>query len=232
MKQENRKYIIAIDGHSSCGKSTFARDIADKLRYVYIDSGAMYRAVTLYALDEGLLENRQETPGKLIPRLENLRIRFRYNADKQQYETWLNKRNVEAEIRRMDVSGEVSFVSSIPEVRTYMVQMQREIGVFKGVVMDGRDIGTVVFPDADLKIFLTARPEVRAQRRHKELLERGENISYEEVLDNLNARDTADQNRETSPLKKADDAILLDNSEMTPAEQMKWFDEKCRELGL
>lgn len=219
----NKKLIIAVDGYSSCGKSTFARKIAKELEYIFIDSGAMYRAVTLYALRKDLINNNKIDVKGIIDTLPYIQMDFRYNTDKKLYETYLNNENVEEDIRGIEVSGYVSPLSQIKEVRDKMVQLQREIGVFKGIVMDGRDIGTVVFPDADIKIFMTASPEIRAQRRFRELQEQGVEVNYDDILENVNTRDSADSGREISPLKKADDSFVLDNSNMTVDDQMDWF---------
>lgn len=220
-----KKIIIAIDGHASCGKSTFAKMIARELGYIYIDSGAMYRAVTLHSLRKGLTGINGTDRDGIIRELASISIRFSYNTDTGSYETYLNNENVEAEIRNIEVSGYVSEVSRIREVRTRMVELQREIGIFKGIVMDGRDIGTVVFPDAEIKIFLTASVEVRAMRRFLELKEKGVDANLEEIKSNIEERDRMDSSREISPLIRAEDALLLDNSNMTPERQMSWFRE-------
>jgi cytidylate kinase len=212
------KIIIAIDGHSSCGKSTLAKQMAQKLEYVYVDSGAMYRAVTLYAIQNNYIKNGAPDTEALIAALPLINLSFELNADKLP-EILLNGVNVEKEIRSMEVSGMVSPVSTISAVRRFLVIQQRAIATQKGVVMDGRDIGTVVFPNAELKIFLTASAEVRAQRRFDELIEKGTPASYADVLANLQERDFIDSNRDDSPLKQADDAILLDNSNLTRQEQ-------------
>lgn len=211
-----QKITIAIDGYSSTGKSTLARQLAAALGYVYIDSGAMYRAVTLYALEHDLLD-----PEKLVGRLPEIKLHFGLNPDTKKSEIHLNGKNVEKQIRSLEVSQKVSAISAIGEVRHKLVELQREMGKDKGVVMDGRDIGTVVFPDADLKIFMTASPEIRANRRYKELLERGDTVSFEAVLENVRQRDHLDSTREISPLKKADDAIEVDNSDMGLKEQFE-----------
>jgi cytidylate kinase len=204
-----KKLIIAIDGYSSCGKSTFAKAIASELNYIYIDSGAMYRAVTLYCLKKGYA-------GKGELKMDGIL------ADIAEYETFLNSENVEREIRGFEVSSHVSRVSQIPEVRSRMVELQRQIGIFRGIVMDGRDIGTVVFPDADLKIFMTALVDIRAKRRFDELIHKNIEVDFEEIRRNIIARDIADENRDISPLRRADDAIVLDNSRMTIIQQMEW----------
>ena len=211
-----KKIIIAIDGHSSCGKGTLAKNIAKELGYIFIDSGAMYRSVTLYLLRNNI---SLETVKKNPEILQNINISFQYNPSSQFYETYLNDENVEDEIRNMEVSNWVSQVSTIKEIRHFLVEQQRKIGEEKGVVMDGRDIGTIVFPDAELKIFMTAKPAIRATRRFEELKARGKDVDYNEVLLNIMERDRIDSSREESPLKKADDAITLDNTDMTKDQQ-------------
>ena len=219
-----KRLIIAIDGYSSCGKSTFAKSIAKMLNYIYIDSGAMYRAVTLYCLRNNLTGSWGINIEGIRSALKQISIDFVYNPDIQEYETFLNSENVEREIRSMGVTGNVSRVSQIHEVRARMVEMQREIGAFKGIVMDGRDIGTVVFPDADIKIFMTASIDIRAKRRFDELKQKGIAGEYEEIKRSIIARDIADENRDISPLRRADDALILDNSRMTVKEQMLWIE--------
>ena len=226
METQTSKIVIAIDGFSSCGKSTMAKELARKIGYVYIDTGAMYRAVTLYCLNNGLFDGDAIDEAKLRKAMNGLKITFKINQETGKPETYLNGENVEKEIRSMRVSDKVSLVSAIPFVREAMVKQQQELGKQKGVVMDGRDIGTTVFPDAELKIFVTASPEIRAQRRVDELLKKGADVSFEEVLDNVKKRDYIDQHRDVSPLRKADDAILLDNSNMTIAEQDAWLQEQ------
>ena len=227
-----KKIIIAIDGFSSCGKSTMAKDLAKSVGYAYVDTGAMYRSVTLYCLRNNWINDGVVDEEKLKEAIPSIKIDFRYNAEKQINETYLNDENVESEIRSLKVSNSVSIVSSIGFVRRAMVAQQQAYSVDRGVVMDGRDIGTVVFPDAELKIFLTASPEIRAQRRYDELKTKGENVSFDEVLENVKQRDYLDQNREESPLRKADDAIELDNSYMTIQEQKEWllqhFEERTK----
>lgn len=227
-----KKIIIAIDGFSSCGKSTMAKDLAKSVGYAYVDTGAMYRSVTLYCLRNNWINDGVVDEEKLKEAIPSIKIDFRYNAEKKINETYLNDENVESEIRSLKVSNSVSIVSSIGFVRRAMVAQQQAYSVDRGVVMDGRDIGTVVFPDAELKIFLTASPEIRAQRRYDELKAKGENVSFDEVLENVKQRDYLDQNREESPLRKADDAIELDNSYMTIQEQKEWllqrFEERTR----
>jgi cytidylate kinase len=217
-----KKLVIAIDGYSSCGKSTFARAVAKELKYIYIDSGAMYRAVTLYCMRRNFIDGYGINSGGILSELDDITIDFIFNSGIDKYETFLNSENVEKEIRSMEVTSYVSRISQIPEVRTHMVELQRRIGADKGIVMDGRDIGTVVFPDADLKIFMTAAVDIRAKRRYDELKGKGIIIDFEEIKRTLIARDIADENRDISPLRRADDAIILDNSRMTVEEQMIW----------
>ncbi|MGC9355335.1 MAG: (d)CMP kinase [Mariniphaga sp.] len=224
-----KKIVIAIDGHSSCGKSTLAKSLARELGYVYIDSGAMYRVVTLHALRNGWIKNGEPDRQKVIEGLKDIKITFYWDEKTEQNTTFLNGENVEEEIRQLEVSQNVSPISTIAEVRHEMVKQQRENGKNKGIVMDGRDIGTVVFPDAELKIFMTASPEIRAQRRFQELKEKGLEVNFEEILKNVEDRDTMDSGRDVSPLKKADDAIVLDNSYLTREEQLKWSLEKAKE---
>ena len=224
---KNHKIIIALDGHSSCGKSTYAKRIATEIGYAYIDTGAMYRSVTLAAMERGLFEKTEAPSIELIEDLlKSVELDLRFNPEKQRTEIFLNGRMVEDLIRRMEVADHVSYIATISPVRRKMVEYQRKLGENKGVVMDGRDIGTVVFPKAELKIFLTALPEVRAQRRYKELIEKGMSVELEEVGLNLEKRDHIDSSREDSPLAQADDAIVLDNSDMTVEEQMVWFRER------
>lgn len=218
-----KRLIIAIDGHSSCGKSTFAKAIARELDYLYIDSGAMYRAVTLFCIRNAYITGSSLKEKEITASMPLIRISFRYNADTGKHETYLNGENVENQIRQTKVSSLVSIISKIKSVRDRLVEMQREAGMNKNIVMDGRDIGTVVFPDADIKIFMTASEEIRAERRFKELREKGMDVSFEDVLNNISERDSIDSGREISPLKKAEDAYLLDNSEMAVSEQMDWF---------
>lgn len=225
-----RKLIIAIDGYSSCGKSTFAKAIARELNYIYIDSGAMYRAVTLYCLRKGYAGREELKTEGILNDIKIIDISFVYNPDLAEYETFLHSENVESEIRGIEVSSHVSRISQIPEVRDRMVELQRQIGVFRGIVMDGRDIGTVVFPDADLKIFMTASVEIRARRRFDELKGKNVHVDFEEIRKNIIARDIADENRDISPLRKAPDAIELDNSRMTVSQQMDWVMKIIRDL--
>jgi cytidylate kinase len=221
----DKKLIIAIDGYSSCGKSTFAKAIAAEMKYIYIDSGAMYRAVTLYCMRKGLIGETGINVDGIISDLKDINVNIIYNRDTGEYETHLNSENVEKEIRGIEVSALVSRISQIQEVRARMVELQRHIGILKGIVMDGRDIGTVVFPDADVKIFMTASVDIRAKRRFDELKSKGEEVSFEEVKRNIISRDIADENRDISPLRRADDAIILDNSRMSVAQQMVWVKE-------
>jgi CMP/dCMP kinase len=224
-----KRIVIAIDGHSSCGKSTLAKSLARSLGYIYIDSGAMYRAVTLFALRNGWIVNGQPNREKIVTGLKDLKISFKWNEVTEENVTFLNGENIEEEIRRLEVSQNVSPISTIAEVRHEMVKQQRENGRNKGIVMDGRDIGTVVFPDAELKIFMTASPEVRSRRRYDELVGKGVIVDMEEILQNVSERDKIDSGREISPLKKADDAYLLDNSNMTREEQLRWSLMKAKE---
>lgn len=224
-----KKIVIAIDGHSSCGKSTLAKALARELGYIYIDSGAMYRAVTLYALRNGWVTDGKPDKVKIVNGLKDLKITFQWDEQKEQNTTFLNGENVEDEIRQIEVSQNVSPVSAIAEVREEMVRQQRENGRNKGIVMDGRDIGTVVFPDAELKIFMTASPEIRSQRRYKELIDKGVVVDYDEILKNVEERDAYDSGREISPLRKATDALVLDNSFLSRDEQLKWSLDKVNE---
>ncbi|EJX04555.1 cytidylate kinase [gut metagenome] len=224
-----KKIIIAIDGHSSCGKSTMAKDLAREIGYIYIDSGAMYRAVTLYSLRHGFFTEAGIDTEALQAALPDIHISFQLNPETQRPMTFLNGENVEEEIRRMEVSSHVSPIAALGFVREALVQQQQALGQEKGIVMDGRDIGTMVFPDAELKIFVTASAEIRAQRRYDELKAKGQNPSYDEILKNVQERDYIDQHREVGPLRQAEDAILLDNSHLTIAEQKEWLAEKFRE---
>ena len=224
-----KKITIAIDGFSSCGKSTMAKDLAREIGYIYIDSGAMYRAVTLYCLENGLFTTDGIDTAKLEAAMPDIRISFQLNPETQRPMTFLNGANVEDRIRTMEVSTRVSPVAALPFVREALVKLQQEMGQEKGIVMDGRDIGTAVFPNAELKIFVTASAEIRAQRRYDELKAKGQDASFEEILANVKERDYIDQNREVSPLRKADDAILLDNSNLTIEEQKQWLAERFAE---
>lgn len=218
-----KRIVVAIDGFSSCGKSTMAKDLAFKIGYTYIDTGAMYRAVTLYALQHGFFQDGRPDRTRLEQSMGKMVISFRINPDTGGMETCLNGINVEREIRGMEVASHVSMIATLPFVRRALVEQQRRMGKEKGIVMDGRDIGTVVFPEAELKVFVTASPEVRAFRRWNELKAKGENVSFEEVLENVKSRDYQDVTREAAPLRKADDAIELDNTAMTVAEQNEWL---------
>jgi len=213
------RIIIAIDGYSSCGKSTLAKALAARLGYAYIDSGAMYRAVTLYFQHYHI---PLDDEAAISEALENIHIEFQYNPVLQQNETWLNGESVESAIRSLEVSNAVSPVSAIKSVRQAMVALQRKAGLNKGIVMDGRDIGTNVFPEAELKIFMTADPEVRAIRRYEELRAKGENHSLEAIRQNLSERDRIDTSRSENPLRQAEDALVLDNSALTPEQQLQW----------
>ena len=225
----NKKIIIAIDGHSSCGKSTFAKAIAARLGYIFIDTGAMYRAVTLYALENGAIPSGIVDESRVVAMLGDINIDFRFNPERGASDIYVNGDLVEGKIRTIEVSNCVSAVSSIAEVRTKLVAMQQEMGLRRGIVMDGRDIGTVVFPDAELKIYMTADAMVRAERRYKELTAKGDSVTLEEIYENVVSRDKADMSRAISPLRKADDAIVLDNSKMSVEEQMAWFMERYEE---
>ncbi len=224
-----KKITIAIDGFSSCGKSTMAKDLAKRIGYVYVDSGAMYRAVTLYAMEHGCFNGEQLDEEKLRSMMKDIHISFQFNPETGKPDTYLNNIKVEKLIRSMKVSERVSYVAALDFVRSEMVAQQQDFGKEKGVVMDGRDIGTTVFPDAELKIFLTASPEIRAQRRYDELKAKGQDASLEEILDNVKERDYIDQHREVSPLVQAEDAILLDNSFMTIDQQNEWLMTKYQE---
>lgn len=221
-----KKITIAIDGFSSTGKSTVAKQLAKELGYVYVDTGAMYRAVTLYALRQQFISEGYFDSGALVAELPTISLNFIFNPEVGYAEMYLNEEHVEKEIRQMEVSQYVSKVAAIPEVREMLVAQQQEMGRGKGIVMDGRDIGTVVFPDAELKIFMTATADERAQRRFMELKERGENVTFEEVLENVEERDLLDTTRKDSPLVKAEDAVEIDNSHLTLSGQF----EKILEL--
>lgn len=224
-----KKITIAIDGFSSCGKSTMAKDLARRLGYVYVDTGAMYRSVTLFAMRHGLFEQdgsvRTDELRRLMP---EIRISFKLNAETGRPDTYLNGQLVEQEIRGMEVSSHVSPIAAIPFVREEMVRQQQLMGKDKGIVMDGRDIGTTVFPDAELKIYVTASAEVRARRRYDELTAKGQPADYDEILRNVQERDYIDSHRAVSPSRKADDALELDNSHLTIAEQNEWLMEQVR----
>ena len=218
-----KKIIIAVDGFSSCGKSTFAREVAARIGYIFIDTGAMYRAVTLQGLRHGAIHPDHIDEQKLIDLLAQTDITFRFNPQRGASDIYLNGENVEEQIRGIEVSNNVSRISSIGAVREQLVNLQQQMGKQKGIVMDGRDIGTVVFPNAELKIFMTADPKVRACRRYDELRAKGDDVSLEEIERNVRERDKADMSRAISPLRQADDAVVLDNSCMTVEQQMAWF---------
>lgn len=222
-----KKITIAIDGFSSCGKSTMAKDLAREVGYIYVDTGAMYRSVTLYALRNGYFadDNSIDTEG-LEKEMDNIKISFQLNPETGKPDTYLNGECVEKEIRSMEVSSRVSPIATLPFVRTALVAQQQRMGQDKGIVMDGRDIGTTVFPDAELKIYVTASAEVRAQRRYDELAAKGMPADFDDILKNVKERDYIDSHREVSPLRKADDALELDNSNMTIAEQKQWLMEQ------
>lgn len=223
MSDTKRKIIIAVDGFSSCGKSTFAKAIAARLGYIFIDTGAMYRAVTLFALEQGAIRSGIVYDEEVAALLDRIAITFRFNPQRGASDIYVNGDLAEGRIRTLEVSNCVSRVSAIPAVRAKLVAMQQEMGRRRGVVMDGRDIGTAVFPDAEIKLFMTADPAVRAQRRYDELTAKGEQVSLDEIERNVRERDAADMGRKVSPLRQADDAVVLDNSHMTVAEQMEWF---------
>lgn len=225
-----KKITIAIDGFSSCGKSTMAKDLAREIEYVYIDTGAMYRAVTLYALRNGLITDDGIDTETLRQKMGDILVTFVFDPERGRPATYLNGECVEDQIRTMEVSSFVSPIAALDFVRTAMVNLQRLMGEAKGVVMDGRDIGTVVFPNAELKVFVTASPEIRAQRRFDELKGKGENCNYEEILQNVQERDRIDSTREIAPLRQAEDAILLDNSHMTILEQKQWLLEAYKKV--
>lgn len=223
MMEQKPLITIAVDGFSSSGKSTMAKKLAKTIGYAYIDSGAMYRAVTLYCLENNLFDGDRLDTEVLERQLDNIRVTFGVNAEGKT-ETYLNGRNVETEIRQMPVSSKVSIVAAVPSVRHALVRQQQELGKGKGIVMDGRDIGTTVFPDAEMKVYVDASPETRARRRYDELVGKGDtSVSYEEVYRNVCERDHIDMNRSESPLRKADDAVVLNNSDMTIEEQDKWL---------
>lgn len=221
-----KKITIAVDGFSSCGKSTMAKDLAREVGYIYIDSGAMYRAVTLYSMEKGIFSGDVIDIDRLKKEIKNIHISFQLNPATGRPDTYLNGVNVENKIRTMEVSSKVSPISALDFVRKEMVAQQQAMGKEKGIVMDGRDIGTTVFPDAELKIFVTASPEVRAQRRYDELKAKGQEASFDEILENVKQRDFIDQHRDVSPLCKADDAMLLDNTYLTIEQQKEWLFEQ------
>lgn len=225
-----RKITIAIDGYSSCGKSTMAKDLAREIGYIYVDTGAMYRSVTLFAMRNNLFnEDGSIKTDELKSRMNEINISFKLNSETGRPDTYLNGELVEKEIRSMDVSARVSKIAALPFVREALVAQQQAMGKEKGIIMDGRDIGTVVFPDAELKIFVTASAEVRAQRRYDELKAKGMPANFDDILKNVKERDYIDSHRETSPLRKADDALELDNSHMTIEEQKAWLMARYQE---
>ncbi|MBN1599886.1 MAG: (d)CMP kinase [Bacteroidales bacterium] len=230
MYKLTRKIIVAVDGFSSCGKSSFAKLIAEALDYLYLDSGAMYRAVALFTIRNNMVKDESIDTDKLVKKLSGISINFK--KEHKQLITLLNDMNVEKEIRGATVAGIVSQVSKIPEVRGFLVEKQREMGINKGIVMDGRDIGTVVFPNADVKIFMKADVSVRAKRRYDELIEKGIEANFQEIKANIEERDFLDLNREISPLRQAPDAYVLDNSTMTFDDQMEWFEDILKEKLL
>lgn len=226
-----KKITIAIDGFSSCGKSTMAKDLAHEIGYIYIDSGAMYRAVTLYCIENGLFEGKSIDLEALGRRINDINISFELDAETGRPRTRLNGKDVEDRIRTMEVSSRVSIIAAIGFVREALVAQQQAMGKEKGIVMDGRDIGTTVFPDAELKIFVTASAEIRAERRYKELQEKGEKADFAEILANVKERDRIDQTRTVSPLRQAEDAILLDNSNLSLSEQKAWLLEQYYKIA-
>ncbi len=229
-----KKITIAIDGHSSCGKSTMAKDLAKRIGYIYVDTGAMYRSVTLYALRNGLFNaNGTIKEEELKEQMGNIKISFKLNKATGCPDTYLNGENVENQIRTMEVSSHVSVIAALPFVRAALVEQQQQMGAEKGIVMDGRDIGTVVFPNAELKVFVTASPEVRAQRRYDELKAKGMEANFDDILKNVQERDYIDSHRATSPLRKAEGAIELDNSNITIEQQQQWlYDQYCKAAAL
>ena len=227
-----KRLTIAVDGFSSCGKSTMAKDLARELGYIYVDTGAMYRSVTLFAIRNNMFdESGNIDSDRLREKMDNIKIGFRLNETTGRTDTYLNVELVENELRCMEVSSKVSIIAALPFVREALVAQQQQMGQDKGIIMDGRDIGTVVFPDAELKIFVTASAEVRAQRRYDELKGKGMSANYDEILKNVQERDYIDSHREVSPLRKADDAIELDNSKMTIEEQKAWLLEQVNRVA-
>lgn len=225
-----KKIVIAIDGYSSCGKSTMAKDLAREVGYIYVDTGAMYRAVTLFAMRNGVFDADDNIDdARLKALLPDVKLTFKLNSETKLPEVCLNGECVERDIRTLEVSQHVSPIAALPFVREKLVEQQQAMGKEKGIVMDGRDIGTVVFPDAELKIFVTASAEIRAQRRFKELEAKGMPANFDEILQNVEQRDYIDTHRETSPLRQADDALVLDNSHLTIADQKVWLMEKFNE---
>lgn len=232
-EHRENKIIIAVDGYSSCGKSTVAKEIAKKLNYIFIDSGAMYRAVTLYFIRNGQITGGAINYDALPQALKSIRITFAFNPATAHNDIFLNGENVEQEIRQLAVAQYVSQVAAVAGVRQFLVAQQQEMGKARGIVMDGRDIGTVVFPDAELKIFMTADARIRARRRYDEMIANNVQVNFEEILANITERDRYDESREESPLRKADDAIVLDNSYLTKEEQFEWIlKEATRRIGL
>lgn len=225
-----KKIIVAIDGHSSCGKSTMAKSLAAQVGYIYVDTGAMYRAVTLFAMRQGLFDAQGQPDAArleaLVPKIE---VSFRLDPDTHLPLVCLNGEVVEEEVRTLEVSSHVSSIAALPFVREALTRQQQRMGEEKGIVMDGRDIGTVVFPQAELKVFVTASAEVRAQRRFLELTAKGQAVAFEDILRNVQERDYIDSHREVAPLRQADDALVLDNSEMTREEQMQWLLDRFEE---
>ena len=231
MSKNIQNIIIAIDGHSSCGKSTVAKDIAQKFDLTYIDTGAMYRAVTLFAMQKALISDGKVHTDALESQIGNIHVELRKNHTSKQVETFLNGTNVEPEIRTLEISNHVSAVSALAFVRKRMVELQQSMGQAGGVVLDGRDIGTVVFPNAHLKIFMTASPEIRAQRRFDEMKQKGEAVTFDEILENVKSRDHLDSTRKESPLKQAEDALILDNSHLSRQDQMDWILVRLQQKG-
>lgn len=226
-----KKIVVAIDGFSSCGKSTMAKALAQKINYVYVDSGAMYRALTLFALQNDLITSSKLDEARFKTLIDNIDVQFKINPNTEKSETYLDGTNVEAEIRGMEVSSNVSIVSSYPFVRFYVDALLRRMGENGAIVMDGRDIGTSVFPHAQMKVFVTADPMIRAERRLKELKEKGDTItSLEDVLENIKQRDYLDQTRKESPLRQAEDAVVLDNSHLTISQQMEWLENLFNQI--
>ena len=230
MENNTQKIVIAIDGFSSCGKSTFAKAIAARLGYIFIDTGAMYRAVTLYALEQGAIVEGKVDEAAVVALLPEVNISFKFNAERGASDVYVNGELAEGKILNIEVSNCVSSVSSIREVREKLVAMQQQMGRERGVVMDGRDIGTVVFPDAELKIFMTDEPKVRSERGYAEVTAKGDKVTMEEILENVISRDKADMERAISPLRQAEDAVVLDNSYMSVEEQMAWFMERYEQI--
>ncbi len=226
-----KRITIAIDGHSSCGKSTMAKDLAREVGYIYIDSGAMYRCCTLFAMQQGLIApDGTIDEATFQRRMAEVQVSFRLNAETGRPDTYLNGKNVEQQIRTMEVSAHVSPVAALPFVRAAMTAQQQQMGEQGGIVMDGRDIGTAVFPHAEMKIFVTASDEIRAQRRYDELKAKGEDVDFQVILENLRERDRIDSTRAVAPLRQAEDALVLDNSHMTIAEQKQWLLDRFHEL--